>query len=69
MKVYYAMTRSSSFLTLGPTRESSQVGTQIEVDNVRSYETQREMELLVLRNLESAVDGKGLLTPVCTYLL
>ena len=29
-----------------------------------TYETQREMELLVLRNLESAVDGKGLLTQI-----
>ncbi|KPI38729.1 putative 2-hydroxyacid dehydrogenase UNK4.10 [Cyphellophora attinorum] len=29
-----------------------------------TYETQREMELLVLRNLESAVDGNGLLTPI-----
>lgn len=29
-----------------------------------TYETQREMELLVLKNLESAIDGKGLLTPV-----
>ena len=29
-----------------------------------TYETQREMELLVLRNLASAVDGKGLMTPI-----
>ena len=29
-----------------------------------TYETQREMELLVLRNLESAVDGQGLITQI-----
>ncbi|RMZ87364.1 hypothetical protein DV736_g5409, partial [Chaetothyriales sp. CBS 134916] len=29
-----------------------------------TYETQRAMELLVLQNLESAVDGKGLLTQI-----
>lgn len=29
-----------------------------------TYETQRDMELLVLRNLESAVDGKGLITGI-----
>jgi glyoxylate reductase len=29
-----------------------------------TYETQREMELLVLRNLESAVDGKGMVTRI-----
>lgn len=29
-----------------------------------TFETQREMELLNLRNLESATDGQGLLTPI-----
>jgi len=29
-----------------------------------TYETQREMELLVLRNLKQAVDGGGLITPI-----
>lgn len=29
-----------------------------------TYETQKDMELLVLRNLEQAVDGRGLVTPI-----
>ena len=29
-----------------------------------TYETQREMEVLVLKNLESGADGKGLLTQI-----
>ena len=29
-----------------------------------TWETQKEMEILVLDNLKSAVSGKGLLTPI-----
>lgn len=58
------MIRSLLFLTLAPTREYCRRTQCIDADRIISYETQREMELLVLRNLESAVDGKGLLTPV-----